>query len=156
MQIRAMHCEPGQHRPPAPNVPMDLLHSGFYIHGPKPETYLEKQRKSAVRGGKGNSLKCCLWGWDLQLLEIPSLEAQLQSSAPSPPPWLPGPCNASCSAPRAAGHCNPRPYRSRKQGEASCLPAEPPVPQFPTRTDPETSADGKSRKQLGHVGRWGS
>jgi len=50
MRIRAMHCEPGQHRPPAPDVPMDLLRSGFYIYGPKPEIYLEKQRKSAASG----------------------------------------------------------------------------------------------------------
>lgn len=32
-------------------------------------------------------------GMDLQLLEIPSLEAQLQSSALSPR-WLPGLCSA--------------------------------------------------------------
>lgn len=58
--------------------------------GPKPETYLEKQRKSAARReGEGNSLKCCLWGWDLQLLEIPSLEAQLPPHSGCQPRAMP-------------------------------------------------------------------
>lgn len=50
MQIKATGWEPGKHQLPAPDVPMDLLCSGYCKNGPEPENYLEKQRKSAERG----------------------------------------------------------------------------------------------------------
>lgn len=131
-----------------PCVPMDPLCSSFHTRGRKPKAYLEKQRKSPAKGGwgggrEGNSLKCCLWGRELQLLEIPSLETQLQSSAAHHHHAVShAPC---CEQQDAATHSSNSDLWARGEASAAARPSS------SIRPHPEIGLDGKGRKQRGGV-----